>query len=144
MRVLAKLGQVTSQYNGALDLIPARRFEPLAEPRQPFLFLWVVCGKDKLLRLGIVEPPGFAVHHELLGTVEVDGLPALGVILIDGMPYEIRHLGVADGESGWIPLTELAIGLIGLEEEDDGPVRILGLLFTHGLGGGFWDSWNPA
>jgi hypothetical protein len=84
-----------------------------------------------------VKSPGFAVHHELLGTGEGDAPLDFGVVY--SVADKCRHLGLANGKSGWKPLTELAVFSIWhVEEEGIVAVRVLScmracraLLWSH-------------
>lgn len=118
MSVLAKLGHVSRNHNLTLDLVPTASLEPLGQPSQPFLLLRIVCGEDKALRFRIVKSSSLAVHHELLRTVEINRLPAFGVVLINWVSNKARHFGLADGKLGRIALAELAMGFFGWKEEE--------------------------
>lgn len=74
-------------------------------------------SEHEFLRLGIVEPPGFAVHHELFGKVKVHGLPTLWVVPVDVVPDEARQFGLADGEICRVPLAQLAVCLLSCKKK---------------------------
>jgi len=82
-----------------------------------------------------MEAASFAIHHELLGAIEVNVVPALGIIFVDRVSDQLKHFGLANSENGGIPLTELSMYFVWLEEEE-GPTVIVGIFLALGCASG--------
>ena len=88
--VLSELGDVSGHDYCALDLVPARVSEAGRPPAEAFLLLRAVGREYPPLRLLVVEPAGFAIHHELFGAVKSDAALGVGVSIgiLDRVPDE--------------------------------------------------------